>query len=164
MPKATPAQVAATETALPPDSTDWAPGRPIKGRTYNRVTIYAQDPGCRIKLKGSGDSTVYTQMVCAVPDHTARHLGMQEVDVSKLTENVDFDSYGTFRAKRIKVPWMNGSAFVRTTKGSISMVSIPIPSGATLKNIGAFLRTEVTQNKPPYYITPDGRRRRVLYS
>ncbi len=111
--------------------------------------------------------TVTYGMASRVYDHIADHLGMKASDPTKLSYEVDVTIDGVTSKQTvyikgarggssIKVPMMQGTTFVESTKGHRRMLSIPVPGSANIKMITAFLNEVITANKPPYFISKDG--------
>lgn len=137
-------------------------GKVPKG-TY-RVIVASKADGAMITRKTKSGEEKYPFMV-SIQVHIAKHLGMkmQTATSYKITttsggEEKDYEQFlrGAKHAKSIKVPRMEGTTVKTTANGNRMYFSIPVPSGATIKQIQTFLKEQCTANKPGYFISTGG--------
>jgi hypothetical protein len=136
--------------------------------TY-RVIVASKAAGAIGKLK-RGSDVIDVPFISRPYAHVAAHLGMKVQDAGALRYEVTKSGAkapedgsiivrlkGSQRAGSIQVPMMKTATEIETSEsGSRRMLSIPVPSWATIDNIFAFLKDVVAANKPKYFISKDG--------
>jgi hypothetical protein len=169
MPKPIDAVQLGVALASPPDiEASSATKRGVPEGTY-RVIVASKAAGALGKIK-RGSETIEVPFISRPYAHVAGHLGMKVQDAGALRYeavvtgtkapadgNVIVRLKGSQRAGSIQVPMMKTATDIETSEsGSRRMLSIPVPSWATIDNIFAFLKDVVEANKPKYFISRDG--------
>ena len=142
--------------------------RGVPQGTY-RVIVASKVAGAIGKIK-RGTEVVEVPFISRPYAHIAGHLGMKVQDAGTLRYeavvsgakapedgNIIVRLKGSQRAGSIQVPKMKTPTEIETSEsGARRMLSIPVPSWATIDNIFAFLKDVVSANKPKYFISRDG--------